>query len=50
MNARAALRKFLPPIASLVALGHPARQVTKLHRAEVEEFTTVDRFDGPAFG
>jgi len=37
-------------IASLVALGHPARQVTKLHRAEVEEFTTVDRFDGPAFG
>jgi nitroreductase len=36
-------------IAALVALGHPVKQVTKLRRAAVEEFTTVDRFDGPAF-
>jgi nitroreductase len=36
-------------IAALLALGHPKKVVTKLRRAEVEEFTTVDRFDGPAF-
>ncbi len=36
-------------LAGLLALGHPTKQVTKLGRAEVEEFTTVDRFDGPAF-
>jgi nitroreductase len=36
-------------LAALLALGHPAKQVTKLRRAEVEDFTTVDRFDGPAF-
>jgi nitroreductase len=36
-------------LAAMLALGHPARQVTKLRRAAVEEFTTVDRFDGPAF-
>jgi nitroreductase len=36
-------------IAALLALGHPKKVVTKLRRAEVEEFTTVDRFDGPPF-
>jgi nitroreductase len=37
-------------LAGLLALGHPARIVTKLHRAPVHQFTTVDRFDGPALG
>jgi nitroreductase len=36
-------------VAALVALGHPVKQVTKLRRAAVEEFTTVDRFDGQPF-
>ena len=36
-------------IAALVPLGHPVKQLTKLRRKAVEEFTTVDRFDGPAF-
>lgn len=36
-------------VAGLIALGHPAAQVRKLRRAPVGEFTTVDRFDGPAF-
>ena len=35
-------------VAALVALGHPERQARRLRRAAVEEFTTVDRFDGPA--
>ena len=34
-------------IASLIAIGRPARVVTRLQRAPVDEFTTVDRFDGP---
>jgi nitroreductase len=36
-------------IAGLMALGRPQKVITKLRRAPVEEFTTVDRFDGPAF-
>lgn len=36
-------------VAGLVALGHPVKQVTKLRRAEVAEFTSIDRFDGVAF-
>jgi nitroreductase len=36
-------------LAGLLALGHPAHQVTRLRRAPVEEFTTVDHFAGPAF-
>ena len=36
-------------LASLVAIGHPVRQVTRLRREDVAGFTTVDRFDGPAF-
>ena len=36
-------------LAGLLALGHPQKVITKLRRAPVEEFTTTDRFDGPAF-
>jgi nitroreductase len=36
-------------VAGLVALGHPVKQVTKLRRAEVAEFTSIDRFDGVPF-
>ena len=36
-------------IASLVAMGHPVKQVTKLRRRAVEEFAHVDTYDGPAF-
>ena len=36
-------------VAALIALGHPVKQLTKLRRDPVEGFTTVDRFDGPAF-
>lgn len=34
-------------IAAVVALGHPVKRHTRLTRAAVEDFTTVDRFDGP---
>jgi nitroreductase len=34
-------------VAALLALGHPLRHPTRLRRAAVEDFTTVDRFDGP---
>lgn len=34
-------------LACVIALGEPARQVSKLRRAEVASFTTVDRADGP---
>jgi nitroreductase len=40
----------MPPghaVAGLIALGHPQKTVTKLSRNPVEEFTTVDRYDGP---
>lgn len=40
----------LPPhyaIAAMIPLGRPVRQLTRLRRRAVEEFTTVDRFDGP---
>jgi nitroreductase len=36
-------------VASIVALGHPASQVTKLKRRAVEEFSTTDTFDGDRF-
>jgi len=36
-------------IASIVALGHPESRHTKLKRRTVEEFTTIDRFDGAPF-
>ncbi|MHB8680893.1 MAG: nitroreductase family protein [Acidimicrobiales bacterium] len=37
-------------VAGLLALGRPRFQPHRLRRSAVEEFTTVDRFDGPAFG
>ena len=36
-------------LAALVALGHPVREITRLRRQPVEEFTSVDRFDGTPF-
>jgi nitroreductase len=36
-------------IAGLLALGHPSA-LTRLRRAPVDAFTTVDRFDGPTLG
>jgi nitroreductase len=36
-------------IAALVPLGKPIKQLTKLRRRPVEEFTTRERFDGPPF-
>jgi nitroreductase len=35
-------------VAALVALGYPVHQPTRLTRHSVEDFTTVDRVDGPA--
>ena len=43
----------VPPdhaLAGLIALGHPVRTFSRLTRAAVSSFTTVDRFDGRAFG
>jgi nitroreductase len=36
-------------LAGLLAVGHPQKVITKLRRAPVDEFTVLDRFDGPAF-
>lgn len=36
-------------VASVVVLGHPQRRHLSLTRRRVEEFTTVDRYDGNAF-
>jgi nitroreductase len=36
-------------LAALLPLGKPTRQPSKLRRGPVEEFTTLDRFDGPTF-
>ena len=36
-------------LATMVPLGHPVRELTKLKRAEVEEFTTIGSFSGPSF-
>lgn len=36
-------------LAAVVALGHPVRRPQRLRRTAVEEFTTVDHVDGPAF-
>jgi hypothetical protein len=33
-------------VATVVALGHPQQQVTKLRRNAVADFTSVDTFDG----
>lgn len=37
-------------LAATIFLGVPVHQNTKLRRKPVDSFTTVDRFDGPAFG
>ena len=42
----------LPPtyaLASTIFLGHPVHQPTKLKRAAVETFATIDSFDGSPF-
>jgi nitroreductase len=36
-------------IAAVIALGYPVRQVKRLTRAPVEDFTFVDRYDGEPF-
>ena len=36
-------------LAAVIFLGVPVHQPTKLSRKPVDSFTTVDRFDGPAF-
>ena len=36
-------------IAAMVPLGHPVKQLTKLRRLAVEDFTTIDTFDGDVF-
>lgn len=36
-------------LAATIFLGVPVRQATKLTRAEVSTFATLDRFDGPPF-
>jgi len=36
-------------IAAMVCLGHPVHRPTKLTRRSVDEFATVDRFDGAVF-
>ncbi len=37
-------------VAGVLALGRPVHQPTRLRRHPVEDFTTVDRFDGPPLG
>ncbi len=40
----------LPPqfaVATVITLGRPARQLTRLKRKPVEAFATLERFDGP---
>ncbi len=51
----AAVRKVLRvpdtmAMAGVLALGTPMRQPTRLRRGPVEDFTTVDGFDGPRLG
>ena len=37
-------------VAACIVLGRPVRRPTKLRRTTVEEFATLDRFDGRPFG
>jgi nitroreductase len=37
-------------IAALIPLGRPVKQLTRLRRRPVEDFVTVDRFDGMPLG
>jgi nitroreductase len=34
-------------LATIIPLGHPVKQLTKLRRAAVEEFATLETYDGP---
>jgi nitroreductase len=34
-------------VCALVPLGRPVRQITRLRRKPVPEFTTLERWDGP---
>lgn len=36
-------------VAAVVPIGKPVKQLTKLRRQAVDEFVTIDRYDGPAF-
>jgi nitroreductase len=36
-------------VAAVLAFGKPTRQITKLQRKTVDEITTWERFDGPAY-
>ncbi len=36
-------------LAAVIVLGHPRQQPRRLTRRPVEDFTTIDRVDGPAF-
>jgi hypothetical protein len=36
-------------IASMIFIGHPVHQPTKLKRGSVESFTTIDTFEGEVF-
>jgi nitroreductase len=36
-------------LATMLPLGKPVKEITKLRRAEVETFATVEQFDGPPF-
>jgi nitroreductase len=37
-------------IAAFLPIGKPVKQLTRLKRSQVEEFTTIDRYDGDVFG
>ncbi|CAN5255939.1 nitroreductase family protein [soil metagenome] len=37
-------------VVAMIGLGTPTHQLTRLRRKPVASFTTIDRFDGPAFG
>jgi nitroreductase len=55
VRAEAELRPMLSipethAVAAMVAIGHPVTKATKLTRRPVDEFTTIDRFDGSALG
>jgi len=36
-------------LATMLPLGKPVKEITKLRREPVEQFVSVERFDGPAF-
>ena len=40
-------RHYVP--ATMLPLGKPTKEITKLRRGKVEEFATVERFDGAKF-